>query len=136
MTQDDLGWLETKSNDSNDLEWLRIPLDIVWMFSYDFKWVKSTVVAPFWGPSDLELSIYSGSVTSQRETTTLCGELIWTNVVDVAIAAGSFKTLVKLLSGSVNSRNSLIPNSSRLITLPLLTTILIEIATNAKKGTM
>ena len=45
---------------------------VVWMISYEFKWVKSTVVAPFWGPSNLEISIYSGLVTSQRETTILC----------------------------------------------------------------
>ena len=35
-----------------------------------------------------------------------------------------------------NDWNALIPNSSRLITWPLLTTILIEIAANPKKGMM
>ena len=41
------------------------------MTPYDFRWVKSTSASIFWGLSDLNISIYSGSVTSQRETTTL-----------------------------------------------------------------
>ena len=68
MTQDDLGWLETKLN---DLEWSKTAMEIVWMTQYDFRWVKSTSASPFWGPSDLNISIYSGSVTSQRGTTIL-----------------------------------------------------------------
>jgi hypothetical protein len=43
------------------------------MTQYDFRWVKSTSASPFWGLSDLDISIYSDSVTSQRETTILCG---------------------------------------------------------------
>ena len=56
----------------SDLEWPRAAMEIVWMTQYDFRWVKSTSASLFWGPSDLNISIYSGSVTSQRETTTLC----------------------------------------------------------------
>jgi hypothetical protein len=47
-------------------------MEVVWMTPYDFRWVKSTSASPFWGPSDLDISIYSDSVTSQRETTTVC----------------------------------------------------------------
>ena len=42
------------------------------MTQYDFRWVKSTPASPFRGPSDLDISIYSDSVTSQRGTTTVC----------------------------------------------------------------
>ena len=56
----------------SDLEWPRTAMEIVWMTQYDFRWVKSTSASPFWGPSDLDISIYSDSVTSQRETTILC----------------------------------------------------------------
>ena len=73
MTQDDLGWLETKINDS---KWLK-------MSHYEFRWLKSTAIALCWGPSDLDISIYSRSVTSERETTTLCayGKLCSPNYV-------------------------------------------------------
>ena len=43
------------------------------MTYYDFTYVKSTSASPFWGPSVLDISIYSDSVTSQRDTTTLWG---------------------------------------------------------------
>ena len=56
----------------SDLEWPRTAVEIVWMTQYDFRWVKSTSASPFWGPSDLNFSICSDSVTSQRETTILC----------------------------------------------------------------
>ena len=55
----------------SDLEWPRTAVEIVWMTQYDFRWVKSTSASPFWGPLDLDISIYSDSVTSQRETTIL-----------------------------------------------------------------
>ena len=55
----------------SDLEWPRAAMEIVWMTQYDFRWVKSTSASLIWGPSDLNISIYSGSVTSQRETTIL-----------------------------------------------------------------
>ena len=57
----------------SDLEWPRTAMEIVWMTQYDFRWVKSTSASPFWGLSDLDISIYSDSVTSQRETTILWG---------------------------------------------------------------
>ena len=56
----------------SDLEWPRTAMEIVWMTQYDFRWVKSTSASPFWGLLDLNISIYSDSVTSQRETTILC----------------------------------------------------------------
>jgi hypothetical protein len=55
----------------SDLKWPRTAMEIVWKTQYDFRWVKSTSASPFWGPSDLDISIYSDSVTSQRETTIL-----------------------------------------------------------------
>ena len=65
MTQDDLGWLKTKTKDSKWLiEWSRIALGIVWISHYEFRLFKSTDIALSWGPSDLEFSIYCGSVTS------------------------------------------------------------------------
>ena len=54
-----------------DLEWPKIGMDMVYMTHYDFRWVKSIAVAPFCGPSDLDITTYSDSVTSQRETTIL-----------------------------------------------------------------
>ena len=49
MTQDNFGQnLITQS----DLKWLRIAVDKVWMSQYDFRWVRTTIVAPFWGPLD------------------------------------------------------------------------------------
>ena len=74
MTQDDLGWLETNLNDPKWLNLAQATKEIVWMTQYDFRWVKSTPASPFWGPSDLDISIYSDSVTSQRETTILCND--------------------------------------------------------------
>ena len=68
MTQDDL--IQNQMTQS-DLEWPKLDMDMVWMTQYDFRWVKSIALAPFWGPSDLDISIYSDSVTSQRETTIL-----------------------------------------------------------------
>ena len=56
----------------SDLEWPRAAMEIVWMTQYDFRWVKSTSASPSWGPSDLDISIYNDSATSQRETTILC----------------------------------------------------------------
>ena len=64
MTQDDLGWLETKLNDWSDLEWPRTAMENSMNDSIWLKWVKSTSASPFWGPSDLDISIYSDSVTS------------------------------------------------------------------------
>jgi hypothetical protein len=61
----------------SDLEWPRTAMKIIWMTQYDFRWVKSTSASPFWGPSDLDISIYSDSVTSQRETTILCANAIY-----------------------------------------------------------
>ena len=51
MTQDDLGWLETKEMVQSDLEWPRAAMEIVWMTQYDFRWVKSTSASLFWGGS-------------------------------------------------------------------------------------
>ena len=70
MTWDKIKWLKVTQS---DLEWPREPMEIVWMTQYDFRWVKSTTASPFWGPLDLDILIYSDSVTSQRETTILCG---------------------------------------------------------------
>ena len=61
----------------SDLEWPRTAMEIVWMTQYDFNWVKFTSASPFWGLSDLDILIYSDSVTSQRETTILCNESTW-----------------------------------------------------------
>ena len=61
MTYDDLG---QKQMTQSDLEWPRIALGIIWMSHYEFRLVKSTDLALYWGPSDFEFSIYSGSVTS------------------------------------------------------------------------
>ena len=47
----------------SDLKWPSIALVIVWMSHYEFRWVKSTAIALCWGPLDLDISIYSGSVT-------------------------------------------------------------------------
>ena len=47
--------------------WVTMRIAIHW------KRIKSSAVVSFWGPSDLDISIYSDSVTSQRETTTMCG---------------------------------------------------------------
>ena len=61
----------------SDLEWPRTAMEIIWMTQFDFRWVKSTSASPFWGPSDLDILIYSDSVTSHRETTTLCGLAVY-----------------------------------------------------------
>ena len=65
----------------SDLEWPRTAMEIVWMTQYDFRWVKSTSASPFWDPSDLNILIYSDSVTSQRETTILWGLLSPVNLL-------------------------------------------------------
>ena len=56
----------------SDLEWPMTAKEIAWMTQYDFRWLKSTCASPFWGPSYLDISVCSDSVTSGRETTTLC----------------------------------------------------------------
>ena len=61
----------------SDLEWPRTAKKIVWMTQYDFRWVKSICASPFWGLSDLDISIYSDSATSHRETTTLCNTYVY-----------------------------------------------------------
>ena len=54
-----------------DLEWPRTAKEIVRMTQYDFRWVNSTSVSPFWGPSHLDILLYNDLVTSHRQTTTL-----------------------------------------------------------------
>ena len=72
MTQDDLGRLETNWMTQSDLKWPRTDVENFWRTFDESSHVKSTTLAPFWGPSTLDISTYSGSVTSQRETTILC----------------------------------------------------------------
>ena len=64
----DSRWLwmtwDKKKMTQSDSEWPMIALGIVWMSHYEFRLFKSTDIALWWGPSDLEFSIYSGSVTS------------------------------------------------------------------------
>ena len=48
-------------------KWLRMTQDSTehsLMSHYEFRWIKSTAIALCWGPLDLDISIYSGSVTS------------------------------------------------------------------------
>ena len=57
MTQDDLGWLGTKLNDS---KWLRMTQN---SYGNSMNDSLSKSASPFWGSSDLDISIYNNSVT-------------------------------------------------------------------------
>ena len=56
----------------SDLEWPRTAKEIVWMTQYDFRWVKSTSANPFWGPSDLDILIYTVTRWHLRERPPYC----------------------------------------------------------------
>ena len=81
----------------SDLEWPRTAMEIVWMTQYDFRCVKSTSASPFWGPSDLDISICSDLMTSQREVSFCINKKMVEKLFVQAIFLSNLNQFSKLL---------------------------------------